>query len=211
MFSGIVKQTSPVVSIDHREGLSMIRVALGSYAEGLNRGASVSIAGVCLTATDIKDGDVCFDMMQETLQKTTLGSLRVGDAVNTERSIRASDEIGGHRVSGHITGMAEIIRIDTPPNNRILTLRVDPAWIPFILPKGFIALDGCSLTVVDVGADTFTVHLIPETLALTTFGRKTVGDHVNLEIDPTTQAIVETVRRYMENENGRAPVAPRPS
>lgn len=200
MFSGIVKQMSPVVAVEPREGLSRLRIRLGAYADGLQRGASVSIAGTCLTAAEIADGVVAFDVMQETLDKTTLGTLNEGDRVNTERSIRVGDEIGGHRVSGHVTGTAEITKVEAPVNNRIVTFRCDPAWMVFILPKGFIALDGCSLTVVDVGPDWFTVHLIPETLALTTFGTKNAGDRVNLELDPETQAIVETVKRYLRTQ-----------
>jgi riboflavin synthase len=197
MFSGIVKQLSPVVAVETREGLSRLQIALGAYADGLQKGASVSIAGVCLTATDISDDVVAFDVMQETLDKTTLGTLKVGDFVNTERSIRVGDEIGGHRVSGHVTGTAEIVNVETPTNNKILTFRGNPAWMEYILPKGFIALDGCSLTVVDVGPDWFTVHLIPETLAITTFGAKTTGNRVNVEIDPEMQTIVETVKRVL--------------
>jgi riboflavin synthase len=197
MFSGIVKQKSQITNVETREGLVRLFVRLGAYATELQKGASVSIEGVCLTATEMTDGVVAFDVMQETLDKTTLGALKVGDLVNTERSIRVGDEIGGHRVSGHITGTAEIMKVETPPNNRILTFRVPAAWMEYILPKGFIALDGCSLTIVDVGPDWFTVHLIPETLAITTFGTKTVGDRVNLELDPETQTIVETVKRVL--------------
>lgn len=197
MFSGIVQQTSPLTAVDVKEGLTTIRINIGELANGLTRGASVSISGVCLTATEIQDGIVAFDVMGETLAKTTLGELKTGDVVDVERSVRVGDEIGGHRVSGHITGTAMITKIEEPPNNRILTLQCDPAWMDCILPKGFIALDGCSLTVVDVGADWFTVHLIPETLRLTTFGSKTIGDRVNLELDPETQAIVETVKRVL--------------
>lgn len=197
MFSGIVKQTSLVAAVEPRDGLVRLFVDVGAYATALQVGASVSIAGVCLTAAKVENGIVLFEVMQETLNKTTLGSLKEGDRVNTERSIRVGDEIGGHRVSGHITGMAEITQIDTPPNNRILTFHCDPSWMDCILPKGFIALDGCSLTVVDVGPDWFTVHLIPETLATTTFGMKSVGDRVNLELDPETQAIVATVKRIL--------------
>lgn len=173
-------------------------IDLGSLAEGIKQGASVSVSGVCLTVAAIDGSKLAFDMMEETLEKTTLGSLKVGDLANIERSITVDAEIGGHRVSGHVTGVAEIINLDTPPNNHILTFKCDPTWMDYILPKGFIALDGCSLTVVDVMKEGgFTIHLIPETLRITTFGEKKVGDWVNLEIDSTTQAIVETVKKYL--------------
>lgn len=198
MFSGIVQKKVPVTQVEQRPGLTRLGVELGSLAEGLMRGASVSISGACLTATDIENGHVSFDLMGETLAKTTLGAIKTGDRVNVERSLRVGDEIGGHRVSGHVTGKATIAKIEQPPNNWIVTLQCDPAWMAYILSKGFIALDGCSLTVVDVGTDWFTVHLIPETLRITTFGEKAVGDRVNLELDPETQAIVESVKRYLQ-------------
>jgi riboflavin synthase len=158
----------------------------------------VAIAGVCLTVISIDDSRLGFDVMGETLDKTSLSSLRVGDKVNGERSAKMGDEIGGHVMSGHIVGMAKISAIDAPTNNHVVTLACDPRWMPYILPKGFIGLDGCSLTIVDVGPDWFTVHLIPETLARTTFGQKRVGDTVNLEIDAMTRATVDTVKRYLK-------------
>ena len=197
MFSGIVQQKSRVVGVDTQSGLTRLKIDLGALAADLLRGASVSISGTCLTATEIEGGIVSFDVIGETLEKTTLGELKAGSLVNLERSLRMGDEIGGHRVSGHVTGTATITSIEQPPNNWIVRLHCDPNWIPYILPKGFIALDGCSLTVVDVGADWFTVHLIPETLKVTTFGGKREGDRVNLELDPETQAIVESVKRYL--------------
>ncbi len=199
MFSGIVQKKAPIVRADSVPGLLTLIIDLGDLAEGLERGSSVSVSGVCLTTTTVEKGHVTFEVMGETLEKTSLGQLRVGDMVNIERSIKIGDEIGGHRVSGHVIGTANIDNIETSPNNHILTLRCNPAWMDYILPKGFIALDGCSLTVVNIGADFFTVHLIPETLRITTFGEKKVGDAINVEIDPETQAIVETVKKYLEH------------
>lgn len=197
MFSGIVQKKAPVTTIVSTPDILTLIVDLGDLAKNLEHGASVAISGVCLTTTTVETGRVAFDIMGETLVKTALGSLKAGDNVNVERSIKIGDEIGGHRVSGHVIGKAIIKNIETSPNNYILTLQCNPAWMDYILPKGFIALDGCSLTVVDVGADFFTVHLIPETLRITTFGEKKVGDMINVEIDPETQAIVETVKKYL--------------
>ncbi len=197
MFTGIVHGTAEVRKVSCHDGLMTFTLDLGDYAEGLERGASVSIAGVCMTATEIEGGRVSFDAMGETLAKTTLGSLEVGDRVDVERSMRAGDEIGGHRVSGHVTGMATIVSVERTPGNCVVTLAHDPAWSEYVLAKGFIALDGCSLTVVDARPGEFTVHLIPETLAVTTFGTKKAGDHVNLELDPETVAIVETTKRML--------------
>lgn len=199
MYSGIVQGVVLVVSLEQKEGLSQITLDMGDLVRDLKQGASVSIAGVCLTVTSMDGSCVSFDAMGETLLKTTLGSLVVGSRLNIERSMRAEDEVGGHRVSGHVTGMATITSIERPPNNCIMTFECPSEWMAYILPKGFIALDGCSLTIVDVTSNSFTVHFIPETLQRTMFGEKKIGDKVNLEIDSTTQIIVETVRRAMEN------------
>lgn len=201
MFSGIVQKHCPIVQLSRAEGLARITIELGSLAEDVRIGASVSVSGVCLTVVEKTASTATFEVMQETLTKTTLGLLKAGDLVNIERSIRVGDEIGGHRVSGHVTGMATIRAIETPTNNQIVTLECDHVWMDYLLPKGFVALDGCSLTIVDVGPDWFTVHLIPETLRVTTFGIKGVGDKVNLELDPETQAIVTTVKRYLAHTN----------
>lgn len=173
---------------------------------GLSLGASVSLDGVCFTVTKIEGARVSFDAMQETLQKSTIGQLASGDFVNVERSARMGDEIGGHPMSGHVSTMAEIIDMRESENNKSMTFKVDPLWMRFIFSKGFIGLDGASLTVVDADkvTGTFQVHFIPETLRLTRFGDKQVGDRVNVEIDPQTQVIVETVERMLTDKRVRA-------
>ncbi len=198
MFTGIVQGMATVAALQKKDQALRLTLDLGGLAVGIQIGASISVAGVCLTIVSIADTIVEVDVIGETLEKTSLGNLVVGDKINLERSARIGEEVGGHQVSGHVSDTATIHSIDTPPNNWILTLRVDPIWMPYILPKGFVALDGCSLTIVDVGIDTFTVHLIPETLQRTTFGTKKVGDHVNLEIDPMTRAIIDTVRTILK-------------
>lgn len=195
MFTGIVQGMATVLAVQKKDQALRLALDLGVLAIGIQIGASISVAGVCLTVVSIADTVVEVDVIGETLGKTSLGSVMAGDRVNLERSARIGDEVGGHQVSGHVSDVAVIRSIDTPANNWILTLSINPTWIPYILPKGFIALDGCSLTIVDVGVDTFTVHLIPETLQRTTFGKKKVGDKINLEIDAVTRAIVDTVTR----------------
>lgn len=197
MFSGIVQAARPIVHRESLPGLLRLRIDLGELATDLRQGASVSVSGVCLSVASQEATSALFEIMQETLDKTTLSDLEVGDVVNVERSVRVGDEIGGHRVSGHVTGVATIRECDQSRNQHTLTIGADPQWMEMILPKGFIALDGCSLTVIDVGADWFTISLIPETVRVTTFGKKTVGDRLNLELDPETQAIVTTIKRYL--------------
>lgn len=199
MFTGIVHNQYPVAHITDTPGLRTFAVIFPpELLAGLEIGASVSVSGVCLTVTKVEESSVFFDVMQETLQKTTLGALKEGEMVNIQRSFRAMDEIGGHIVSGHVDNLADIEEIKQNWGDVVALFRVEPQWMEYILPKGFIALDGCSLTVVETGPDWFTVAFIPETLRRTTFGTKKAGDKVNLEIDRQTQAIVDTVKKYMQ-------------
>ena len=166
-------------------------------AGGLQTGASVAHNGCCLTVTETDGRTARFDLMAETLDKTNLGRLKAGDLVNLERAARFGDEIGGHLMSGHITATTEILRIERTEHNTTMHFALPAALKPYILPKGFVGLDGCSLTIGSVGEDSFCVHLIPETLRCTLFGTRQAGDTVNLEIDPQTQAVVDTVGRIL--------------
>ena len=166
-------------------------------AGGLQTGASVAHNGCCLTVTETDGRTARFDLMAETLDKTNLGCLKAGDLVNLERAARFGDEIGGHLMSGHITATTEILRIERTVHNTTMHFALPAALKPYILPKGFVGLDGCSLTIGSVGEDSFCVHLIPETLRRTLFGTRQAGDTVNLEIDPQTQAVVDTVGRIL--------------
>ena len=201
MFTGIVQGASPVVRVVDRPGLRTLVLDLPeTLRRGLEAGASVAISGVCLTVTAITAEGVAFDAIRETLERSTLGTVRQGDRVNVERSARAGDEVGGHELSGHVDGTAEIAAVDRAPGNHVLKFHAPRDLLRYLFPKGFIALDGCSLTVVDVDreAASFTVHLIPETLRVTTFGERRPGDRVNLEIERRTQAIVDTVRELVQ-------------
>ena len=169
----------------------------GDMAGGLQTGASVAHNGCCLTVTETDSRTARFDLMAETLDKTNLGRLKAGDLVNLERAARFGDEIGGHLMSGHITATTEILRIERTEHNTTMHFALPAALKPYILPKGFVGLDGCSLTIGSVGEDSFCVHLIPETLRRTLFGTRQAGDTVNLEIDPQTQAVVDTVGRIL--------------
>jgi riboflavin synthase len=202
MFTGIVQGTGQITGIDEQPGLRGLELTLDSrLLEQLTIGASVALDGVCLTVTGFSSSTIRFDVMQQTLMTTTLGTWLPGQRVNVERSVRYGDEVGGHVVSGHIDAAAEIVALDTPQNNCEIHYRVDRSLLPYILPKGFIALNGCSLTVAEVDreASTFKVCLIPETLRVTTHGDKRVGDRVNIELDRQTQAIVNTVRAFLQD------------
>jgi riboflavin synthase len=200
MYTGIVQACVPVVHVESRPGLVTYAVALPeSMVAGLQLGASVSIDGVCQTVVRIDGGHVTFDAMEETLRRTTIGAIAEGRQVNVERSATAGDEIGGHALAGHVMGTAEIVDVCENENNRAVTFRVPVGWLSYLFPQGFIAVDGASLTIVDVDREqaTFRVSFIPETLKRTTFGFKAAGARVNIEIDSRTQIIVDTVERVL--------------
>ncbi len=202
MFTGIVQGTAEVVEIldEDRFRTHVIRMPPEGL-HGLVLGASVAHNGCCLTVTEIHGDRVHFDLMQETLRVTNLGELRIGDRVNFERAARFGDEIGGHQMSGHIVCCGTISRVVESENNRQLWIRLPHHLDRFLFAKGYIGVDGISLTIGEVSGDGFSVNLIPETLRRTNIGSRQPGDRVNIEIDPQTQAIVETVERVLEQGN----------
>lgn len=204
MFTGITRGTFEVTQVERAPNLLTYTVALGEQGEGLELGASVSIDGVCQTVASIAEGDITFEAIKETLDLTTLGEIEVGSLVSVERSARVGDEIGGHDVAGHVNGTGEVVSVHHDGHVWDLRIGIPKPWMRFVLTKGFIAVDGSSLTVSDVDPEgAFSVHLIPETLRLTNLGSKKVGDRVNIELDPRTVAIVETVERVMaQRESG---------
>ncbi|MBR2251811.1 MAG: riboflavin synthase subunit alpha [Neisseriaceae bacterium] len=205
MFSGIVQGMGEVVAIDDLKNVRRISVRLPKKAsKNLTIGASIANNGCCLTITNINNDTVSFDLMAETLAKTNLGYLKVGDPVNIERALKVGDEIGGHLMSGHIITTVAIIRIQNTKSHYTVWFRLPENLHKYILPKGFVGLDGCSLTVGEVRQNEFCVHLIPETLQRSLFGMREVGDFVNLEIDAQTQAIVDTVEKVLQDKGFQA-------
>ena len=197
MFTGIVQGKGEIVSVESGNEITTFQIRVPS-TEGLQIGASVSIDGVCLTATAFSDDIVSFDVIPETLEKTTLGQLEQGHHVNVERSLRYGDEVGGHLLSGHIIGRGIVRKSERVGDGAQYSILAPPDVRKYIVSKGYVGIDGISLTIGDVSEDHFDLHLIPETLRLTTIGDKRVGDAVNLEIDSTTMMIVETVERMMK-------------
>ena len=195
MFTGIVKELCCVEAVSDQPGKRRLTIAMDDLSENLERGASVAINGTCLTVVGQEQGNVEFDVIQETLDCTNLGELNPGDQVNIERSYRVGDEIGGHHVMGHVDTVGSIQEIRSSANNKEVIIHHAPQWHKYLIPKGWIAIDGISLTVVAVENDHFSVCLIPETLARTTLGFKQVHQSVNLEFDHTTKVIVTTIER----------------
>lgn len=202
MFTGIVKGLATITQIESIESLKRFTVALPAAAQGeIELGASIALNGVCLTVVAQPQPDMAvFDVIAESLALTNLGQLQEGDRVNVERSFKVGAEIGGHIISGHIATTCEVIAIEDQAQKVCWRLSLPSQVQEYVLEKGFIGLDGCSLTIGKVYGDSFDIHLIPETLQRTVFGHKQVGDLINLEIDSQTQAIVETVKRYMANQ-----------
>lgn len=205
MFTGIVQTKASVISYDGNDQFRTIILSVASeYLEQLNTGASIAINGVCLTVTSfeahINDvvGQVQFDVIDETLEKTNLSQIKVGDKVNFERSMTFGTELGGHIVSGHIHAKAKITDIRYNQDNCKIALRVDSEWMKYILHKGFVAVNGCSLTVGEVRDNGFDLHLIPETLSITNIGDSQIGDDLNIEVDQQTYSTVQTVERYLK-------------
>lgn len=203
MFSGITQGLFPITSISRQPGLLQYTVDLSlSLLQDLKIGASVSINGVCQTVVDITETAVLFEAIQETLDKTTLNDLRLGELVSIERSLCIGDEIGGHMVSGHVYGTATLLDRVQRGASLSLTLQCEPIWMKYISPKGFIAVDGSSLTVGETIPEKglFTIHLIPETLRVTNFACKKEGDRMNIEFDNQTKLIVDTVERVLKDK-----------
>ena len=198
MFTGIVAGTGRISEI---EGDEVIRITIDFSlvsTDGLVTGASVSVDGVCLTVVEINDQMISFDVIPETLSLTTLGEKVVGNWVNLERALKMGDELGGHLLSGHIMGVGEIIERSSGAEHLDLLIDCPDNVLKFIQQKGYIAIDGISLTIGEVDDGGFALHLIPETMKLTTIGGKQLGEHVNIEVDSMTQTIVSTVERVLE-------------
>jgi riboflavin synthase len=199
MFTGIVQCSAIVFSkVDKTNGCRLIiQVPEPVYLDSVEIGASIAINGVCLTVVAFNDCHVSFDLIQETLSRSDLGALVEGDRVNFERAARWGDEIGGHLLSGHIQVKGTVAAIKNTDAVYEMKIDLPEAWHRYIFEKGYVAVDGISLTIGKVDKHGFYLHLIPETLRVTTLGSKTIGSRVNLEIDSQTQAVVDTVERIM--------------
>ena len=196
MFTGIVQDVGTVQSRDARGGDVRMVIALDHMNPGgIRLGDSISVQGCCLTVTEIIGRAFAADVSRETLSLTTLGDLAVGSGANLEPALKAGDALGGHLVSGHVDGVAQITDITTDARSTRLKITVPTHLAKYIARKGSVAIDGVSLTVNEVDGDTFGVNLIPHTQAVTTLGKLTVGTRVNLEIDQVAR-YVERLSQY---------------
>jgi len=172
-----------------------LRVRIGPAARECEPGASIAVSGVCLTVTDRDDTSTSFDVVAETLDKSTLGAKREGDVVNIELSLRLCDRVDGHFVQGHVDGIATVERIESSPKEHAVWLRPQDNLRAYIVPKGSIALDGVSLTIAKLEGALFSVALIPTTLERTTFRSLARGDRVNVETDIIARTVVHQIVR----------------
>lgn len=183
MFNGIVEETGVVEGIEQRKNLVVLRVRARKVLKGAKGGDSIAVDGVCLTVTEKKKNTLTFDLMRETLEKTSLGRLNCGEKVNLERALAVGDRISGHFVTGHIDGVGRIEARVEEPNYTELSIHLSKTLRRYIVPKGSVCLDGVSLTVGVVRQNLFTVYLIPFTKQQTTLGFRKKGDMVNIEAD----------------------------
>ncbi len=209
MFTGIVQGLATVSAIADRPGLRSFTLNFPpGFADGLAIGASVAVDGVCLTVTTLRGPEAAdFDVMQQSLALTTLGTLREGSRVNVERAAKDGAEIGGHPLSGHVDFLATVAELRRPENNHVLKIAVPAPWMRYVFAKGYIAVNGASLTVAEAqrapdGSGSFEVWLIPETLRQTTFAEKAAGAALNIEIERQTQVFVDTVRAAIDERLG---------
>ncbi len=196
MFTGIVEAQGTLLRLEKKAGHAIVHLAIpSSVAKGLRRGESLALNGVCLTVRDIRRGNIQCDLLKETLARTNLGGLCGGDSVNLERALEVGDRMGGHFLTGHVDAVGQIKRIEKKGRDRILTVQFPVAFHKYLVPKGCIGVDGISLTVVHVGNNIFTIHLIPHTLRETTLGRVAEGDKLNLEFDIMAKYLWQWMQR----------------
>lgn len=183
MFTGIVEELGTVTAVEDQGDAIRLSIRAETVLEDAGLGDSIAVNGCCLTVAE-RDGDTwTADVMQETLDKTSLYGVRPGDRVNLERAVTAEKRLGGHIVQGHVDGVGTVLARTPSEHWEVVEIQMPPELGRYLVDKGSITVDGVSLTVVEAHDDRFTVSLIPETLARTTLGRRQVGERVNLEVD----------------------------
>jgi riboflavin synthase len=194
VFTGIVEELGTVVAVAQGEDSARLRIHGALVTGDAVHGASIAVNGVCLTVVDVGDDEFSADVMRETLDRSSLGALEVGSRVNLERPVTLATRLGGHLVQGHVDGTGEVLAREPGDGWELVTVSLPTELARYVVEKGSITVDGVSLTVVEAGADRFTVSLIPTTLGLTTLGLKGVGEPVNLEVD----VLAKYVERLLE-------------
>src|SRR6185503_5889052 len=197
MFTGIIEGTATVKSVSKgRNGAdTLLRIRLGRLGRGLKTGDSVSVSGACLTVSKLSKGEAEFQMVAETVRRTSLGSLKPSDKVNIERSLKVGERLEGHFVLGHVDGTGIVEDIIEKPTETTIWIKLDEKLAKAVVPKGSIAVDGVSLTLVDIDGDRISISLIPHTLKMTTLGERSKGDLVNIETDILGKYVTQNMDR----------------
>lgn len=202
MFSGIVQEAGKVIGFVKEKDIYNLSIECSSeFISDLKKGASISVDGVCLTVKDENPEILRFDLVEETIKRTNFQNIKTGDNVNLERSLKMGDEIGGHPVSGHIHGISKVISIDKRDQSWDVKFSVESFMHDYMLHKGYVAINGCSLTVGEVSNESFMIHLIPETLSITNLFQLQQGSVVNIELDQNTIIIADTVKKYLDGKS----------
>ena len=202
MFSGIVQETGKVIGFVKEKDIYNLSIECSSeFISDLKKGASISVDGVCLTVKDENPEILRFDLVEETIKRTNFQNIKTGDNVNLERSLKMGDEIGGHPVSGHVHGISKVISIDKRDQSWDVKFSVEPFMHDYMLHKGYVAINGCSLTVGEVSNESFMIHLIPETLSITNLFQLEQDSVVNIELDQNTIIIADTVKKYLDGKS----------
>ena len=201
MFSGIVQTVGKIESIKDKNHIKTIRIEThGDYLEDIAIGQSVSVDGVCLSLVK-KNKEYCeFEAVEETINRTTLGSYKQGTKVNLEKSLKFGDTVGGHFVSGHIHTKGRIVEVELIGESKNILVEIEEKWIKYLTEKGYISVNGASITIGKVSKNTFYIHLIPETLKTTNLDELIYDNYVNLEFDQATIAIVDTTERLINQK-----------
>ena len=195
MFTGIVRERGTLVSVEDAEGGVRLGVDAPLTAGAASVGDSISVSGVCLTAVDVSDGQVAFDVVPETLVRTTLGAATAGTEVNIEPALRAGEPLGGHYVQGHVDGVGSVREVSREGEALRVTFEAPRELLRYCVVKGSVAVDGVSLTIAALDDDAFAVALVPHTLEVTTLGTLAIGDRVNLELDVLAKYVERLVAR----------------
>ncbi|TCT37650.1 riboflavin synthase subunit alpha [Martelella mediterranea] len=196
MYTGIVQAVRPLVAVEVYPGGRTFTIEFTpELLTDLKIGASVNVEGVCLSVTGMEGQKVTFDAMNATLERTNLRRFSEGDGVNVERSAKMTDENGGHVIAGHIATTAVLEEVHIADDGALIRFRVPEDWAKYIFPRGYLAVNGCSLTVAEVEDNLFTINLIPETLRQTTFSHYAAGDPINIEVDHQTMVLVDVIER----------------
>src|SRR5215211_3880639 len=195
MFTGIVRERGTLVSVEDAEGGVRLGVDAPLTAGAASVGDSISVSGVCLTAVDVSDGQVAFDVVPETLVRTTLGAATAGTEVNIEPALRAGEPLGGHYVQGHVDGVGSVREVSREGEALRVTFEAPRELLRYCVVKGSVAVDGVSLTIAALDDDAFAVAVVPHTLEVTTLGTLAIGDRVNLEVDVLAKYVERLVAR----------------